>query len=490
MNIVYITCEVAPFATTGGLGDVGGALPIALEQQDLKVIRIMPMYRSVMEGDFPKSDTGIRLKVPVGLRSLQAEFWKADTEGPATYFVRKDEFFDRSQLYSLPERDYDDNYERFVFFQKAAVGLIDHFQFKADIVHANDWQTALIPYFLEHGIHGMGRGRGERVVFTIHNLAFQGIFTDHEFPYSNLPYSCFSLEDLEFYGNLNCMKGALLRADAVTTVSQKYAQEILTPEFGCGLEGVLARISHKLTGIVNGVDYKVWDPENDPHLPENYTPRNLKGKAACKRALLEEMGFSNVAAKAQTPLIGIVTRLVDQKGLDLLAEALEEIMAHDLNFVLLGSGQEKYENLCREWAARWPERLAIHIGYDTGLSHRIEAGSDIFLMPSRFEPCGLNQLYSLKYGTIPLVHATGGLDDTIDAVHPDGTHGTGFKFNAYTTASLLEELDKALTLYQRPAAWREVQLRGMQKDFSWDRSARKYRELYTSLVPSATEPDQ
>ncbi len=484
MNVVYITCEITPYATTGGLGDVGGALPAALEELDVNVIRIMPMYRSVLEGDTPKSDTGIRLRVPVGLRSLQAEIWKADDDGPATYFVRKDEFFDRSQLYSLPERDYDDNYERFVFFQKAAVGLIDHFQFKADIVHANDWQTALIPYFLEHGIHGMGRGRGEQVVFTIHNLAFQGIFTDHEFPYSNLPYSCFSLEDLEFYGNLNCMKGALLRSDAVTTVSQKYAQEILTPEFGCGLEGVLARIADKLTGIVNGVDYSVWNPAHDPYLAKNYSASNLEGKAACKKALLKEMGLAEAVGKKQqqTPVIGMVSRLVDQKGLDLLAEALEEIMTHDVYFVLLGSGQQKYETLCREWAERWPEKFAVNIGYDTGLSHRVEAGADIFLMPSRFEPCGLNQLYSLKYGTIPLVHATGGLDDTIEAIHPDGKSGTGFKFESYTVSSLLAELDRALTLYRQPEAWRAVQLRGMKQDFSWGSSARKYKHLYQSLI--------
>lgn len=473
-----------PYASTGGLADVAGALPIALKGQGIDVVRVMPMYRTVMAHAGPKTDTGLRINVPVGLRSLQAEIWQSEDPGPTTYFVRKDEFFDRRELYSLPERDYDDNFERFVFFQKAVVGLLDELGLKPDIVHANDWQCGLIPYFLTYGIHGMGRNRTEKVVFTIHNLAYQGIFNDREFPYTNLPYVCFSLEELEFYGSINCMKGGILRSDLLTTVSRRYASEILTPEFGCGLEGVLSGVSDKLTGILNGVDYGTWDPSTDSLIAAPYAVDNPAGKQVCRRDLLQRMGLDAPRGKSPIPVIGMVTRLVDQKGMDLLADAMELIMERDLRFVLLGSGQDKYQQLCKEWAERWPGRFGLHIGYHNALAHRIEAGSDIFLMPSRFEPCGLNQLYSLRYGTVPVVYATGGLDDTIENADAKGETGNGFKFSEYSIEGLMEALDAALAMYRQPSKWNRLQERGMRQEFSWDNAAKEYIAAYSRLLAS------
>lgn len=482
MNIVFAISEITPYASTGGLADVGAALPVALNEQGHEVIRVMPMYRRVLEDDRPKTDTGMRLKIPVGLRTLEAEIWKSGAPGPTTYFVRKDEFFDRSELYSLPERDYDDNFERFVFFQKAVVALIDALELNADIVHANDWETGLLPFFLDHGIQGMGRGRREKIVYTIHNLAYQGVFPDSEFPYTSLPYSCFSLSELEFYGNINCMKGGIVRADRITTVSKRYAQEILTPEFGCGLEGVLNDEQHKLVGIMNGADYDLWDPSSDILIAESYSADNLAGKETCRRALLQRMGLNPPPKNKRIPIIGMVSRLVDQKGMDLLAEAMEWIMAEEVYFVLLGSGQEEYQEMCQDWARMWPDRFAVHIGYHNGLAHQIEAGSDIFLMPSKFEPCGLNQLYSMKYGTIPLVHATGGLDDSVTDIPEDGSSGNGFKFDEYSVSGMMLSLKRALSLFQKKAIWTQLQKRAMKEEFSWARSAKEYIALYESLL--------
>jgi starch synthase len=484
MKVLFVSSEISPYASTGGLADVVGALPIALADHAIDVVRVMPMYRRIAEGKLARSDTGLRIKVPVGLRTLEAEIWQSDEPGPSTYFVRKDEFFDRRELYSLPERDYDDNFERFVFFQKAVVGLIDVLEMKPDIVHANDWQAALMPYFLEYGMQGMGRGRAEKVVFTIHNMAFQGVFADSEFPISNLPYSCFSLDQLEYYGNLNCMKGALIMSDAITTVSGRYAQEILTPEFGCGLEGVLADLEHKLTGIVNGVDYSVWNPETDMLIAANYAADDLSGKETCKNDLLKEMGLK-ITQNKRVPLIGLVSRLADQKGMDLLAESMDSIMEEDVQFVLLGSGQDIYQDLCHQWAKKWPGRFAIYIGYNQALAHQVEAGSDFFMMPSKFEPCGLNQLYSLRYGTVPVVHATGGLDDTITNIPDSAADGNGFKFATYTVDDLLSSVRAGLALYKNQAEWCKVQKRIMQQDFSWTRSAKEYAELYRRIVAPA-----
>ncbi len=479
VKIVYAASEIVPFASTGGLAEVGAALPLTLAERGVEFIRIMPLYRQVAEGGFEIHDTGIRLDVPVGFRMHKAEVWMTQEQGPSTYFIRKDEFFDRSQLYSLPERDYDDNLERFVFFQKAVVALIDSLNLKPDIVHCSDWQTGLVPLFLRHGIQGMGRDQKERTVFTIHNLAYQGIFPGSQYSVTNLPFFCFTVDTLEFYGNINCMKAGITTANAVTTVSKTYAREIRTEEYGCGLQGVLDSIGDRMVGIINGADYATWDPARDPFLAQTFSADDLTGKRACKKDLIQVMGLG---ISEQTPLIGMVSRLVNQKGLDILAEAMPSLMELDIGLVLLGVGQEHYHVLCKEWMKRWPSKVAVSLDYNIGLAHKIDGGADISLVPSRFEPCGLHQLYSLRYGAVPIVHATGGLDDTIIDLSHDGQVGTGVKFKTYSAEALMAAILKAVEMYHKPDAWSTIVKRAMEQDFSWERAADEYLMLYHRVV--------
>mgnify|MGYP003588003082 CR=1 FL=1 len=479
MNIVYIASEIVPFASTGGLADIGSALPRALARHGVQVWRVMPLYRQVAEGPFALQDTGLRLDIPVGFRVHRAEVWMTEQPAPQTFFIRRDEFFDRTQLYSLPDRDYDDNFERFVFFQKAAVALIDALSLHPDVVHVSDWQTGLVPLFLKHGLQGMGRPGAEKTVFTIHNLAYQGIFPGSQYALTNLPFFCFNVGTAEFYGNVNCMKAGITTADAVTTVSRTYAQEIQTEEAGLGLNGVLSRLGDRLVGIVHGADYDVWDPSRDEHIAARYSAGDMSGKRACKEDLIRTMGLN---ITPDTPLIGMVSRLVDQKGLDILAEAMPGLMNLDLAFVLLGMGQERYHDLCEQWVARWPGRFAVRLGYDNPLAHRIEAGADVYLMPSRFEPCGLGQLYSLRYGAIPVVHATGGLEDTIEDIGGNPGQGTGFKFKSYTAEGLLSAIHRALEHMKDAPAWHDLMKRAMAQDFSWDRAADEHLSLYRRLL--------
>ena len=479
MKILYASSEILPFASTGGLAELGSALPKALSQRGIEFIRIMPLYRQVAEGGFDLKDTGIRLDITVGFRVHRAEIWVTQEPSPMTYFVRKDEFFDRSQLYSLPERDYEDNFERFVFFQKAVVALIDALNIKPDIVHCSDWQAGLIPLMLRHGIQGMGRNQTERTVFTIHNLAYQGIFPGAQYSMTNLPFFCFSVDVLEYYGNVNCMKAGITAAHAVTTVSKTYAQEIKTEEYGWGLQGVLTAIGNRLNGIAYGADYHLWDPTRDPFLIKPFSNNMLDGKAACKKDLSDIMGLD---VEPGAPLIGMVSRLVNQKGLDILAEAMPKIMDRQVRFALLGVGQDNYQKLAKEWMARWPRKFSVYLDYNIALAHKIYGGSDICLVPSRCEPCGLNHLYALRYGSIPIVHASGGLEDTIEDIGPDGNSGTGFKFRSYNAESMLSGLSRALELYQQRDKWEGLMSRAMAQDFSWERSADEYLMLYHRVI--------
>lgn len=479
MRILYAASEIMPFASTGGLADVSAGLPKALQERQVEIWRVMPMYRQVMEGGFPLKNLGFRLDIPVGFQVYRADVWVAESPPPTTYFIRRDEFFDRSHLYSLPERDYEDNFERFVLFQKAVVALVDTLNLRPDIVHSSDWQTGLIPLFLRHGIRGTGRQQTERTVFTIHNLAYQGLYPGAQYALTNLPFSCFNMDCAEFYGNINCIKAGITSAHLVTTVSRTYAQEIRTEEYGCGLHGVLAKMGDRLIGVIHGVDYSTWNPAMDPYLIKTYGAEDLDGKRACKEDLCRRMGLN---LPIEQPLIGMVTRLVDQKGLDILAAAIPELMKREVGFVLLGAGQENYQKLSLAWSEQWPGRFAVRLGFDNPLAHQIEAGSDIYLMPSRFEPCGLNQLYSLRYGTLPVVHATGGLEDTITDIDESGSQGTGFKFRTYTPEGLLSAVDRALALYANREKWLELMIRAMRQDFSWDRAAEDYLDIYRRVL--------
>ena len=476
MKIVYAASEINPYASTGGLADVAGALPRALARlPGVEVVRVMPLYRMVEARGFTLHDTGLRLDIPVGFHTRPAEIWRSDEDAPRTYFVRRDEFFDRSYLYGSPDKDYDDNFERFVFYQKAVVALIDVLGLQPDVVHGNDWQTGLLPLFLRHGIRGMGREQREHTVFTIHNLAFQGMFNGALYSLTNLPFLHFHVDGVEYYGNINSMKAGITFADCVTTVSRTYAREIQTEVFGCGLQGLLSQLGEKLVGIQNGVDYADWDPANDHQIAAPFNAERLEGKQACRLNLARGLGLP---LKPGRPLIGMVTRLTDQKGLDLLSEAMPELMQRDVTLVILGLGQEKYHNLCRQWAQTWPDRFAAKLDFDSPLARRIIAGADLMLMPSRFEPSGLNHLYGLRYGTIPIVHAVGGLEDTVEPAGDQGRSGSGFKFRIYSTAALLNSLDEALALYRDAEAWQRLVTRGMALDFSWSKQAQAYLELY------------
>lgn len=390
--------------------------------------------------------------------------------------MENDRYFDRDYLYSTPEGDYPDNLERFSFFSRAVLELLPLLKPEPTVLHCHDWQTALVPIYL-HWLPDL-RGRFPRTatLLTLHNLGYQGIFPPEKFPALGLPAEAYRTEGLEFWGRINLLKGGILSADFLTTVSRKYAQEIQTREFGFGLEGVLAGRRRDLAGILNGVDYREWDPATDPQLAANFGPADTAGKRACKEDLLKN--FALPPAFETIPVIGMVTRLAEQKGIELLAKAIPGLVLRDLALIILASGEERYQKLLGGLARAHPERLRVRLGFDHALSHRIEAGSDLFLMPSRYEPCGLNQIISLKYGTVPIVRATGGLDDTVEAFDPLTGQGNGFKFSEYQAADLIHEVDRALRVFADPPSWKTLVANGMSADFSWKRPAREYLELY------------
>ena len=397
-----------------------------------------------------------------------------------TFLVRADRFFDRDGLYGVGGRDYDDNAERFAFFCRAALEWLRHASPAPDILHMHDWQTALVPAFLRATADLYPELAAVRTVQTVHNLAYQGRFPSEEWHLLNLDPRHFVPDGLEFYGDINYLKAGLLFADAITTVSPRYAEEIQTPSFGSGLDGVLRMRADRLRGILNGVDDAVWNPATDPLLPARYDQGDLRGKARCKAALQADLGL---AVSPEPALLAVVSRLAEQKGLELLGAVLPGLLkTRAVQFVALGSGDARYEELLIDLAGQFPGQVEVRIGFDEPLAHRIEAGADVFLMPSRFEPCGLNQLYSLRYGTVPVVHATGGLDDTVVEFDARMGLGTGFKFTPYTEEAFLAALRRAIDTRRDAATWQRLVTNGMSQDFSWQRAAREYSRLYTSLA--------
>jgi starch synthase len=404
-------------------------------------------------------------------------------DGVHTYLVDCPEFFDRDGLYQDKGQDWPDNHLRFAAFSFACLEFLKRSATPPEILHCHDWQAALVPIYLRNLYAGDPFFEKTSVVHTIHNLGYQGLFPPHILSQIGLPAGLFSIDGLEFYGKVNLLKGGILFSDFITTVSRKYAEEIQTPEFGYGLEGVLRSRADRLQGILNGVDYDAWNPASDKLIPANYSPEDLKGKEACKKALLEKMGVAQPVLNR--PVIGIVSRFATQKGFDLIAGVAEELMAMDLYVVALGTGEPEYEDLFRSLTARYADKFRVKIAYDNTLAHLIEAGADMFLMPSRYEPCGLNQIYSLKYGTVPVVRATGGLDDTIEPFN--GKTGTGFKFTDYTPEALLGAIRDAVGYYRQPKVWRQLMLNGMKKDFSWSSSARQYVKVYEAASKARTK---
>lgn len=487
MNIFMATSEATPFAKTGGLADVCGALPVALSKLGHEVAVIMPAYRQIHQSGQPIEPTGVKFDIPIGSRILTGRLLRSHLPGSRVpvYLVDQPEYFDRPELYRERGEDYRDNCERFVFFSRSVLDAIQLLDLPVDVIHCNDWQTGLLPAYLQieyrhaHGYEEIAS------LLTIHNMAYQGQFWHWDMLLTGLDWKYFNWRQMEFWGQLNLLKTGLVFADAITTVSPTYAREIQTPLHGAGLEGVLQQRQDVLTGIVNGVDYGLWDPAHDAHLPRTYGPDSWQaGKATCKTRLQEELGLPHAP---QTPLIGLVGRLADQKGWDLVADLMHTWLAHeDVQWAVLGTGERKYHELLTRLAAEYPSRLAVRLEFSDRLAHRIEAGADIFAMPSHFEPCGLNQLYSLRYGTVPVVRRTGGLADTITDATPENLEArtaTGFVFDEYSLPAFGTALRQACDVYRAaPGTWAQLVQTGMTQDWSWSKSAHDYVRVYEDTL--------
>lgn len=477
VRILMVASEVHPFAKTGGLADVLGALPRALAKLGHYVDVVMPRYRGITAGS-PIGQTSVSLGGQVDVVDVSAVIER----GVRIVFVAHPGYYERDYLYGAPSRDFPDNPERFAFLSQAALSWAASTGHRYDIVHAHDWQTGLVPLMLQRTVPAWRGPVRPATVFTIHNLAYQGIFDASWLPRLGLGYDLMRMDALEYWNRISFLKSGIVFSGIITTVSPRYAEEIQTPELGFGFDGILRVRSADLVGILNGIDYDQWDPERDLNLPVPFSASKMAGKAAAKRRVLEAFGLSRSKDSRRRPLVAMISRLVDQKGFDLLDQIADALPALGASFVLLGSGEPRFETQWRGLADRHPGRIGVRIGFDDGLAHLIEGGADIFLMPSRFEPCGLNQMYSLRYGTVPVVRATGGLFDTVHDVDEKSGRGTGFTFLEYTPGALLGALGRALELFENRPAWRRIQRDGMREDFSWDASAREYVKVYERAV--------
>jgi len=476
MRILIVTPEANPLARTGGLAEVVSALACGLARLDHQVFLAMPLYRQVRESGRPLVSTGHTLTIPLSFKNLSAEIFQTELgPGLTCYLIGQDVLFNREGLYGTPYGDFEDNAERFIFFSRAVVEMIEALDLDFDICHCQEWHAGLVPVYLRTLFRERPRLQRLPVLYTVHNVGYQGLFSSYDFPLTGLGWDLLSPKVLEFYGKINLMKGGLVFADIINTVSNRYREEILTPKHGFGLEGVFQERAQDLFGVVEGVDYQRWDPSHDSFLVSNYTPENLEGKKACKQALIKHFGMN---LPLELPLTGMTTRLYERKGIDLIEAILDDLMALDVGFVLQGTGEERHHYLLREIAQRHPGRIGLSLDYSDELAHQIIAGADIFLMPSRYEPCGLDQLYCLRYGAVPVVRATGGLDETIEQYDPAAGTGSGFKFSDYTPTAFLGAVQQALALYQDQTAWQALMRRNMGLDFSWERVAPRYLDLY------------
>ena len=491
MNIVFAASEGVPFSKTGGLADVVGALPRALAALGHQVSVYLPRYRQT------------KLTEPVPeVRSVTIPFDDqyrfasvvsgGSLHGVRFYFVEYPPYFDRDALYGTPAGDYPDNAERFALFSRTVLEA-SKILGVPQIFHCHDWQSALIPVLVRTVYAEDPAFRDVGTVFTIHNMGYQGLFPPDTLPLLMLPWDLFTMSKMEFFGQVNFLKGALTYADFITTVSRKYSQEIQTAEYGFGLEGVLRDRASTVTGILNGVDYDEWSPQTDKFIAAKYSPQDLSGKAKCKQDLLTAFGIPTGDVKL--PVIGIVSRFAAQKGFDLIAQIADRLAREEMIVVALGAGDKTYEEMFLRLNKQFPKKIAVKVAYDNAIAHQIEAGADMFLMPSRYEPCGLNQIYSLKYGTVPIVRATGGLDDTIEPWDARSGKGTGFKFSEYNGESLLLTIKQALSAYRDQTSWQALMRNGMNKDFSWNASAREYGKIYEKVrqmrgAPATSAPEK
>jgi starch synthase len=474
MHVAFVASECVPFSKTGGLADVVGALPRALAASGHQVSVYLPRYRQTK---LTNPQTVVRsITVPFDDRY---RFCSVVTEGNHSgidfYFVDYPPYFDRDALYGTPSGDYPDNAERFALFSRAVLEA-SKILGVPNIFHCHDWQSALVPVLLRTQYVEDPAFREAGTVFTIHNMGYQGLFPPDILPLLMLPWDLFTITRMEFFGNVNFLKGALVESDYVTTVSRKYSQEIQTTEYGFGLEGVLRDRAATVTGILNGVDYDEWSPQKDKFIAAKYSPQDLSGKAKCKQDLLETFGVSG--ADPRLPVIGIVSRFAAQKGFDLISQIADRLAREEMIVVALGAGDKQYEEMFQRLHKQFPQKIAVKVAYDNAIAHKIEGGSDMFLMPSKYEPCGLNQIYSLKYGTVPIVRATGGLDDTIEPWDARTGKGTGFKFTEYKGEALLLTIREALRAFKEQSSWQTMMRNGMNKDFSWNASAKEYARVY------------
>jgi len=490
LNLLIVSSEAVPYAKTGGLADVAGALPLELARLGHDVILLLPCYRTLSESG--RSFRRVcRLRVPTS-KGLVDTLVEEDVihigsigRQVRVWTIRNEDYFDRPGLYQDHGVDYPDNLDRFSFFCRAAIEVISYLRtvqrWHTDVLHLHDWQTALCAVYLKTVDRNRMDVQGASTVLTIHNIGYQGVFPGSQFERTGLPSTLFTPAGLEYYGSVNLLKGGIVFVDYVTTVSPTYAQEILTPQFGFGLEGVLRNRADRLMGVLNGIDTDRWNPESDPYLPARYSAVNRDGKQECKQALQQEYELPKTSA----PLLSVVARLTSQKGLDLVAAIVPKLMEMDLQLVVLGTGEPELESIFKALQARYPHRMGLRIGFDEGLAHRIEAGADMFVMPSRYEPCGLSQLYSLRYGTVPIVRKTGGLADTVVPMteQSDQIRGaTGFFVEADTAEALLATLHRAVALYRDRQRWAQMVEAGMKTDVSWTRSAVSYDRLFVSLT--------
>jgi starch synthase len=469
MKIVFAGSELTPFARTGGLGDFLDALPAALAARGHEVSLVLPAYRGLRETkELALRPTGVRIPIPIGHKRLDAEVVQGETpSGLQLFLIRRDEYFDRSGLYGSDNGDYSDNAERFVFFSKAVLELARRVAPPPEILHVNDWQTALLPVLVRE------KALPLRTVLTLHNLAFQGTFPSTEFACTNLPSSYFGADGLEFHGQLNLLKGGILHADRLTTVSEAYCREIQSQPAGCGLDGAVRSRARHLTGILNGMDSQLWNPAADPLLPHPFSAADLKGKANCKKALLEKTGLQ---PNPSGPVFVLVSRLSEQKGIDLLLPILDRLLADDVRLVVLGKGEPHYERDLLVASRKHAGKFAYLPELDERLSHLAEAGADISLFPSHFEPCGLTTMYSLRYGTPPVARATGGLHQIVQDTQTDS--GNGFLFFDYNPEAFYNTLQRAKRLFATPDSWKALVLRAMRSEFSWDKAAERYERVY------------
>ncbi len=475
MFVLMAAAEVAPFARTGGLGDAVAALSRFLKRRGIDVAVVLPGYRCLRASEFHWEGTGQEVEVPIGQDWVRAPVWRTSmADAVPAYAIMADRYFDRGELYGEGNRAFEDNAERFAFFCRAVLDIVG-FLGVPDVIHVHDWHAALVPAFLRADSGRYFWSRQTRTVLTIHNLAYQGSFPPEAWPILCLDSKLFVFDAFEAWGNINYLKAGISFADWITTVSPTYAQEMQTPERGFGLDGALRYRSHQLTGILNGVDQEAWNPASDPQIAAPYTAADPQGKTACKLALQASVGLTQ---DLSAPLCGVVSRLVAEKGMDLLAEVVPALLERNSQLVVLGRGDATLEARWLALGREFTGKVAASVSFDDKLARQIFAGADLFLMPSRFEPCGLAQMYAMRYGAIPVVHKTGGLADSVIDVGADPIRGTGFQFWPFGAEPLIAAVDRALGLYRNPHAWRSLVVRAMQADFSWERAAAAYEGVY------------